>query len=263
MNGARQAIELKLNPIDPAAQVGAGLAGIDQFVHREGLRPGKGGAGAAQPLLEFAALGVRILGGGNLAVKGHRHAAFQGQRAGLHRGPGQHVGARRVVGGGGDAEALVNLDHGPRDAGLGRGGNRRHAVADGARRFRLGPDHEPRLIDEVDHRHMEAVAGLHEAAVLLGGLGGHGAGVVTVVVGEHADRLAGQAGEGADLARAIGGAHLKKRFPIDDQLQNGAHVKRGVGVARHRLKQFRGHALRIVIHGQARSPLPDRCGQIA
>ena len=248
---------MRLNPIDPAAQVGAGLTGIDQFVHREGLRSGEGGAGAAQPLLEFVALGLRILGGGDLAVKGHRHAAFQGQRAGLHRRPGQHIGARRVVGGGGDAKALVNLDHRPGDAGLGRGSDRRHAVTDGARRLGLRPDHEPRLIDEVDHRHMEAVAGLHEAAVLLGGLGGHGARIVAVVVGEHADRLAGQAGEGADLARAIGGAHLKERLPIHDQLQNGAHVKRGVGVARHRLKQFRGHALRIVIHGQARSPFPN------
>ena len=61
--------------------------------------------------------------------------------------------------------------------------DRGHAVADGRLLLGLGPDHEARLVLEVDHRHVEGVAELDEAARLLRGAG-------RALVHEHGDTLA-------------------------------------------------------------------------
>ena len=92
----------RLDPLEPVAEFGSSAARIDQVVYPEGLGPGEGGARAAEALLDFAALGFRVLGCRDLAPERHRHPAFEGQRAPLRRGPGQDVRALGEVGRGGD-----------------------------------------------------------------------------------------------------------------------------------------------------------------
>ena len=58
------------------------------------------------------------------------------------------------------------------------GSHCRHTVADGACGLGFRPDHEARLVDEVNDWQMEGVAHFHKTAVFLRRFGSHRSGVV-------------------------------------------------------------------------------------
>src|SRR5437763_1329503 len=80
------------------------------------------------------------------------------------------------------------------------------ASPDRALALSLGADHESRLVDEVDDRQAELVAGVDEARELLGRRRGKAAAVVARIGGEHADRPALEARERRDQRAAVAAA---------------------------------------------------------
>ena len=75
--------EQRPDPLEPAAESGPRLARIDEVVNGKGLGAREGAALRREGLFELHASGVGILGGFDLAAKGHGHAAFDGQGADL------------------------------------------------------------------------------------------------------------------------------------------------------------------------------------
>ena len=93
-------------------------------------------------------------------------------------------------------------------------------MADQAGRLGLGPDHEPRGVDQRDDRQAEGVAELQEARRLVGGVAGDRAGHVAGVVGDHAERAALDPGQRGDHLRREALAQEGDRALVGERLDD-------------------------------------------
>ena len=86
---------------------------------------------------------------------------------------------------------------------------------------------------EDDQRHVEGVAGAHEAGGLLAGCYVDGAGQVARLIGDDPHGVPVEAAEPADDVRRVAGLSLQELFAVQDGAQQLVHVVRLLARLRH------------------------------
>ena len=130
-----------------------------------------------------------------------------------------------------DARDSVDLSHqhgGPRDPRLVDGDEGSRPAADRPGALRSGPDHEPRLVDEIADGEPEGVAEVDKASELVRSVPGEPAAVDLRVRGEDAYRAPAETCQRGDQRPAEAPAELEDRLAVEHELQDPPHV---VGLA--------------------------------
>src|SRR5207249_5143775 len=130
-------MELRLDPVDPVAQNGAGVARVDEVVDTKTLGARVRGALAGKLLFEFATPGLWIGRCLDLAAIGNGDTTLKRESAALGRGPSEDHTARPEVGGASHTVHLAHDHRHPGHGGLHDREERRDAVANRGRLLSL------------------------------------------------------------------------------------------------------------------------------
>src|SRR5690606_38797544 len=91
---------------------------------------------------------------------------------------------------------------------------------------------------EVDDGEMKSIAKLDKPADLLSGFCAHGACIIFAVIGDNANAVSVQSGEGGDQPGPEMATHLEKTVPVEDKLHQFAHIKKLAAVFGNDADQF-------------------------
>lgn len=119
---------------------------------------------------------------------------------------------------GSNAVGFSDEDSAPGNPGGNDPGDRLHPEADCSGPLRSGPDHEARLIDQIDHGQMELIAEVNEATDFEGAFCIHRAGVKVRVIRDDADGVSSHSRESGNLTPAISPGHLEEALLIENRL---------------------------------------------
>src|SRR5947199_179509 len=214
-------------------EVGKRFAGIDHVVDQGGAGRAIGIDELAEFLHPACPLGFGIGRARDLLPEDDVGAAFRSHHADLGRRPcHDHIGLVRPPAHD-EVSGAVRLAQHHGELRHGRLADRvQHlgAVADDAGALDLRADQEPRHVLQEHQWDVERVAQHDEACGLVGGIVVEGAPQHHRLVGDDADRVAGQAGEPDDNVAGPGGLQLEDAAVVDDGADDLAHVVGAPGI---------------------------------
>src|SRR5438067_746524 len=215
------------------------VARVDDLLDPEGLGRAEGRAELRQAFLDLGELPLRIRGRVEVGPVGRLDPALERERAPAAGGPGvaRAVAAAVPVGRAGDPEHVADDHRAPRDRRLPDRGHRADALLDRAGPLGLLADEEAGAVDEIDDGQVEGLREVHEALDLLAGVRGPGAAVEERIARHQRHGPAVEAREAGDHRAAVERPEREERAPVDDRLDDRAHLVRLADVVRDRAEE--------------------------